>query len=67
MNDHCMDDNDDYFTDTPGQNMSMADNFNSIKLDDNDLDATDAVKTKDEDDTQKQRRKLRNAKRAEKR
>jgi hypothetical protein len=60
-------DNDDYISDTPGSNPDAAGAFAHHELPVHSLDTVGTMKIGDEDDVQKERRKLRNAKRAARR
>jgi hypothetical protein len=65
LDDHYI--NDDYISDTPGQDMDTMMKFDNPELPDHVHDNEDVMKMEDQDDVQKERRRFRNTKRAERR
>ena len=67
LDDYYIDDDNDFISDMPNQNTNSTMSLDSHALPEHTPDATDTVKKEDEDDIQRERRRLRNAKCAKRR
>jgi hypothetical protein len=56
LDDYRIDNDDDYISDIPVQNMDMMMSFDSHEVPEHTLDATNTIKIEDEDDVKKERR-----------